>query len=254
MVRRTVKENRLIEMFSLLAFGALVGMQHALEADHLAAVAALSARRSSRRSLVLRGAWWGIGHTAALFAITGTVVVLGVSIGSRTEAVLELCVGIMVAALGINVLRVIIRRRIHVHAHEHGDGVVHLHVHSHDGEGRAEPKPVHRANPHDHVHPERGLIKALAVGLVHGAAGSGALLVLLVAATNSLETTLAYIACFGLGSILGMAALSFVASFPLTAAARGARWLHNTTMAAIGVFALAIGGNTVVAGWRAIGF
>jgi ABC-type nickel/cobalt efflux system permease component RcnA len=239
-----------MEFWSLLAFGALVGMQHALEADHLAALAALSGHPSSRRDLVLRGAWWGFGHTIALFAICGTVLLLGLSLGDGLEATMEFVVGMMVSGLGLNVLWTIYRRRIHFHAHEHGDGVRHLHAHSHERERKRD----HANSPHAHRHPRYGLAKALTIGLVHGTAGSGALLVLLVAAANSAGMALAYIACFGLGSIAGMAALSFVASFPLNAAARGARWLHNATMAAIGLFAIAIGANTAMASWGSIGF
>lgn len=239
-----------MELWSLLAFGALVGMQHALEADHLAAVAALSVRPSSRRSLVLRGAWWGLGHTIALFAICGSVLLLGLSLGDGLQATLEFAVGIMVSGLGINVLWTVYRRRIHFHAHEHGDGIRHLHAHSHE----TEKKRDHADSPHAHRHPRHGLAKALTIGLVHGAAGSGALLVLLVAAASSASMALAYIACFGLGSIAGMAALSFVASFPLNAAARGARWLHNATMAAIGLFAVSIGANMAMSNWGSIGF
>jgi ABC-type nickel/cobalt efflux system permease component RcnA len=239
-----------MEFWSLLAFGALVGMQHALEADHLAALAALNASPSSRRNLVLRGAWWGLGHTIALFAICGTVLLLGLSLGDGPEATLEFVVGIMVAGLGLNVLWTIYRRRIHFHAHEHDDGKRHLHAHAHE----AEKKRHHADSAHKHRHPRRGLVKALTIGLVHGAAGSGALLVLLVAAANSAGMALAYIACFGLGSIAGMAALSFVASFPLNAAAHSARWLHTATMATIGLFAIAIGANTAMASWGAIGF
>lgn len=239
-----------MELWSLLAFGALVGMQHALEADHLAAVAALSARPTNRRALVLRGAWWGAGHTIALFAICGTVLMLGLSLGEGVQAALELAVGLMVAGLGCNVLWVLYRRRIHFHAHQHDGGTRHLHAHSHETERRRD----HAASRHDHRHPRQSLAKALAIGLMHGAAGSGALLVLLVAATNSVGAALAYIACFGIGSIAGMAALSLVASFPLNMAAQGARWLHGTTMAGIGLFAIAIGTRTAMASWAALGF
>ncbi|MDH5558047.1 MAG: high frequency lysogenization protein HflD [Alphaproteobacteria bacterium] len=239
-----------MELWSLLAFGALVGMQHALEADHLAAVAALSARPSTRRNLFLRGAWWGLGHTLALFTICGAVLLLGLTLGENIQASLEFAVGIMVTALGLNVLWSIYRRRIHFHAHRHEDGRPHLHAHSH----QAERNRDHADSPHDHRHPRHGLVKALTVGLMHGAAGSGALLVLLVAAANSPIMALAYIACFGLGSMAGMAALSFVASFPLNAAARGARWLHTATMATIGIFALAIGLNMAMTNWALAGF
>lgn len=238
-----------MEMWSLLAFGMVIGMQHALEADHLAAVAALSARKSTRRGLLLRGASWGFGHSIAIFAICGTIIVLGVTMSGRIEAILELGVGLMVAGLGANVLHKVIRRRIHFHLHDHGGGRSHFHAHSHQGENAD-----HAASAHRHGHPEQDLLKALAVGLMHGAAGSGALLVLVVAAAKSAEIALAYVACFGLGSIIGMAVLSFVASFPLRAAERGAAWLNTATMATIGVFALLIGGDIVIDSWRAIGF
>ncbi len=237
-----------MENWSLLAFGILVGMQHALEADHLAAVAALSAGRTTRRGVMLRGAWWGVGHTVALFAICGTVILLGLTLESRVEAAAEFCVGIMVTLLGLNVLRTMLRRRIHFHAHDHGDGRQHIHAHGHHGQA------PHTASAHAHRHPNRGLVKAMAIGLLHGAAGSGALLVLIVAATRSLPAALAYIACFGIGSIIGMAALSFVASFPLRAAERGAAWLNTATMTAIGLTAVAVGGNIAIESWMSLGF
>lgn len=237
-----------MEMWSLLAFGVIVGMQHALEADHLAAVAALSAGKSTRRGLVLRGAWWGVGHTVALFAISLSVILLGRTVSSGVEAWLELCVGVMVAGLGLNLLRVMIRRRVHFHRHDHGGGRVHFHAHSHAGEAAD-----HAASAHRHRHPVHGLGKAMAVGLLHGAAGSGGLLALVIAATKSAAVALGYIACFGLGSIIGMAALSFVASFPLRAAERGAAWLNTATLSTIGLAAVLIGGNTIVGGWQSIG-
>lgn len=224
----------------LLIFGALVGMSHALEADHLAAVAALGAKRATRSQLVMRGAWWGVGHTLALMAVCGAAILLGWVITAEIEATLELCVGLMIAGLGVHVLWTLRHRRIHFHAHEH-DGKRHLHAHSHLGE----TKP-HGAAAHSHPHPRGGLVKALAVGLVHGAAGSGALLVLVVAATKSATVALVYVAAFGIGSIIGMAVLSFIASWPLKALDRGAAWLDAAVMAAVGLFAIVIGGGLIV--------
>lgn len=232
-------------LWSTLLFGCLAGMSHALEADHLAAVAALSAKRSSRRQLVLRGAWWGAGHTIALFAICSLVIFAGLSMSAEFEAVLELCVGIMIVGLGAHVLLTMKRRRIHFHVHDHG-GERHVHAHSHASDSRP-----HAESAHDHGHCQ-GSLRALAVGLVHGAAGSGALLVLAVAAAQSAATAVAYVLAFGLGSIAGMAALSFVVSFPLTAMQRGAAWLNLATTVAIGAMALAIGGELVVTSVRAL--
>ncbi len=228
-----------MEIWSVLIFGILVGMQHALEADHLAAVAAISSKESSPRHLVLRGAYWGLGHTFSLFAICGAAILLGLAITERVEATLEFCVGVMIVLLGLHVLSTLFRRRIHFHVHEHG-GKRHVHAHAHAGE------PVdHNTSRHAHVHPSGSFIKALTVGLAHGAAGSGALLVLVVAATQSTAWALLYVLSFGLGSILGMAALSFVASYPLKFLEKGAGWLDKAVMAAIGGFAVLIGSSLV---------
>lgn len=233
-------------VWSILLFGCIAGMSHALEADHLAAVATLSAKRSSRRQLVLRGAWWGAGHTLALFAICSLVIFAGLSISVELEAALELCVGVMIVGLGAHVLITMKRRRIHFHVHDHG-GERHIHAHSH-----ADDERPHAESLHEHAHRRGGLLRALSVGLVHGAAGSGGLLVLAVAAAQSAATALAYVATFGIGSIIGMAALSFVVSFPLTAMQRGAAWLNLATTIAIGAMALFIGGELVVASVRAL--
>jgi hypothetical protein len=236
-----------MELGSLLLFGMLIGMQHALEADHLAAVAAMSARRSTRRQLVLRGASWGVGHTLSLFAICSAALLLGFAVSARFEAALDLGVGVMVALLGAHVLFTLHRQRIHFHAHEHS-GSRHVHAHSH----LAEPA-AHRQSSHEHPHP-RGYLKAMAVGLVHGAAGSGALLVLVVAAAKSTLAAVSYVVAFGVGSIAGMAALSLVASFPLKALERAAGWLSQAVMAAVGAFAVLIGGHLVVESVATLGF
>jgi hypothetical protein len=190
--------------------------------------------------LVLRGAWWGTGHTIALLAICSIVILAGLSISGELQAVLELCVGIMIVGLGVHVLLTMKRRKIHFHVHDHG-GERHIHAHSHATDGGP-----HAQSAHDHVHRAGTPVRALAVGLVHGAAGSGGLLVLAAATAQSAATALAYVAVFGLGSIIGMAALSFVVSFPLTALQRGAAWLNTATMIAIGCLAVVIGGGLIV--------
>lgn len=233
-----------VDLFSLLLFGGLVGMQHALEADHLAAVAAVSAGEESRRRIVLRGVFWGTGHTLSLGLICTAVVALGLSISKRVESALELGVGLVVVLLGANVVRTVMANRIHFHVHDHGDRIRHVHAHSHAGD--AQP---HEKSGHHHDHPSTGFGRALAVGLVHGAAGSAGLLVLAVAAADSAIAALAYVAAFGLGSIAGMAALSFVASFPLRALERGTSWLNITVKFVIGAIAIMIGGQLMAKGW-----
>ncbi len=222
--------------WAFLSLGFVIGMAHALEADHLAAVAAMTDRRDGRRALIARGAFWGLGHTLALFAICSTVVLLGLSISGRAEAALELVVGLMIAGLGLRVLWRMHRERIHIHVHEH-DGHKHLHAHSHSGE---------RPHTRDHGHRHRvgrGELATMGIGLVHGAAGSAGLLVLTVAATESLTQSLAYFAVFGAGSMVGMAALSAVLSLPLGHVQRGAGWMKTAVSLAIAALAVIVGGG-----------
>lgn len=221
--------------YTLIAFGCLIGMQHALEADHLAAVAALSKSRSSRRALVLRGSAWGLGHTITLLSICSALWFLGGRISQRTEAVLELMVGVMIVLLGVNVLYTLWKRRPHIHLHTHGESVRHLHVHSHGNEIGG-----HGASGHDHSHEHMGLPRALLVGMAHGAAGSAGLMVL-AAAAGTITEAISYVLAFGIGSIAGMAALSFVVSYPLRWLEHGANWLNKAAFVSIGGAAILIG-------------
>ncbi len=235
-----------MEILALLLFGCLVGMQHALEPDHLAAVAALSEKRSSRRALILRGGVWGLGHTITLLTICGVLLLLGESISARIEAFLELAVGAMIILLGANVLYKVWHKRPHFHVHHHRDGASHIHVHSHVGEDGA-----HNESSHEHRHHNLGLGRALLVGMMHGAAGSAGLLIL-AAAADSITQAGAYVVAFGAGSIIGMATLSFVVSFPLRQLERCANWVNTAAFVSIGSAAIIIGGNLIGQSWHVL--
>ncbi|NNC77631.1 MAG: high frequency lysogenization protein HflD [Woeseiaceae bacterium] len=235
-----------MDFISLLIFGGLIGMQHALEADHLAAVAALNGRRNSRRALILRGGAWGIGHTITLMTICGALLILGEAISARTEAMLEFAVGVMIIFLGLNMFATIWRRRPHFHVHQHSHGERHMHVHTH-----APDSPPHAASSHEHRHENLGLGRAMIVGIVHGAAGSAGLLIL-AAAARSIPEAVGYVLAFGTGSILGMAALSFVASYPLRWMERCANWVSTTAFVGVGCAALAIGARLLGQSWNVL--
>ncbi len=232
-------------MEGFLALGFLVGMQHALEADHLAAVGTMAAGGShSKRGLALRGAVWGLGHTITLFAICAAVILLGLTLTDRTAAVLEFSVGCMLVLLGVDVFRRMRKKKIHFHVHEHGDGKVHLHAHSHQG-----AMAPHSKDDHRHRHPTGFPVRALIVGLVHGAAGSAGLLALAVAATKDAWTAVAYVLIFGVGSIIGMAALTAIAAWPLRAAEKNAVRVHGLLSVMAGLLAVGIGVDVMVETW-----
>ena len=219
-------------MFSVLVLGLLLGLQHAMEADHLAAVASLTARRASLREAARQGAIWGTGHALTLLIVGGAALAAGSALHETTATALELVVGIMLVGLGLDVLRRQWLRRVHFHAHSHGHNR-HFHAHSH------EPGTEHDADPHRHQHavPLRPLI----VGMVHGMAGSAALVVFALGSIESLWTGLAYILVFGIGSIVGMTLLATVISLPLRWSAGSLTLLHNGLTAMLGLVTILIG-------------
>ena len=229
---------------SILAVGLLLGMQHATEADHLAAVATLATRQGSLGQTVRQGVAWGVGHALTLMAFGGAVLLLGQAISPGLEQALETAVGVMLVLLGADVLRRMVRDRIHFHVHRHGPRVAHVHAHSHRGEG------AHAESAHRHAHPWRWPLRALAVGMMHGLAGSAALVVLALQALPSADLGLGYIALFGLGSIAGMALLSAVVALPLRLSSRRLTGLHRSLTALVGAGSCGLGIVMVVeVGW-----
>ena len=199
-------------MLLFLGVGLVVGMRHALEADHLAAVMALSTRSRGRTATMLRGAAWGLGHASALFVVGGLCLALGTTVSPRSETWLERGVGVMLIVLGAQVIRRLWRGRVRISRHAHPGGIVH--VHAHRGEAAA------GSAPSDHPHASGSHVRAALVGTVHGMAGSAALVVLTSSTAQTFSAGLAYIAAFGLGSVLGMAVLSLAIAVPLASTSR----------------------------------
>lgn len=206
-VRKT-RPRGLHVITAIVLTGFLVGMRHALEADHVAAVAALATGSRSVGQTLRLGIAWGIGHTLTIVTVGSAVLLLEGAVPERVAAALEAAVGAMLIVLGAGVLRRMVRDRVHFHLHRHGR-VAHFHAHSHAGEG------AHRASRHDHAHPQALTGRALLVGTVHGLAGSAALVLLTAGGIGAFGPGLAYMLLFGLGSILGMAVLSGVIALPL---------------------------------------
>lgn len=225
-------------MIGILGFGFLLGMQHALEADHIAAVSTIAARRSSVADIVKHGLTWGLGHTITLFVFAGAALLIGHAIPERLSQPLETAVGVMLVGLGLHLLWRLWRDRVHFHRHRHHDGTEHFHVHSH----AADPVP-HARSAHDHAHRFRW--RTLLVGLMHGMAGSAALLVLTVTQASSPAHGLLYVLLFGVGSMLGMGALSVVIAVPLVISARWLTWANRALQGMVGFVTIAIGLSTI---------
>lgn len=228
-----------MSIMSILFVGLLLGIKHATEADHLAAVATLASGKNSLAQTMRLGVAWGVGHTLMLMLFGGLVLWLGTHIPPRLEQALEMAVGVMLVALGADVLRRLVRQRIHFHVHRHGSGVRHFHAHRHaDAAARNGYSSSHR---HRHETGHTPPLRALAVGMMHGMAGSAALIALSLGTVSSWAMGLLYIAVFGLGSIVGMALLSVVITLPLRWTAANFGVLHKGMTGLVGGFSCALG-------------
>jgi hypothetical protein len=225
-----------LPILSLLGLGFVLGLKHALDADHLAAVSTMATEKRSLLGSSLIGIWWGLGHTISLLIAGVLVMLLHVQIGPRTEMALEFCVGMMLIVLGVNALRKLVRGgTVHVHAHEH-EG--HWHVHPH----------IHEKTTPDARHTHHGLragARPLLIGLVHGMAGSAALTLLVLATISSTVVGFLYIGIFGVGSIGGMAIMSAVFALPSKLNAQRFSTLNLLFRGVAGLASLVLGAFTV---------
>ncbi|QIG92936.1 urease accessory protein [Bradyrhizobium sp. 6(2017)] len=226
-------------MFGILSLGFLLGMQHALEPDHIAAVSSIAARRTHVGDIVKHGLTWGLGHTLTLFIFAGAAILLGRAIPETVAQPIETAVGVMLVGLGTHLWWRLWRDRVHFHSHSHGDGTAHFHAHSHAGEILP-----HARAAHSHAHGFRW--RTLLVGLMHGMAGSAALLVLTVSQAPNPVIGLGYVALFGIGSMIGMGVLSSVIAVPLAASARWLTWANRGLQIAVGAVTIAIGIHSIV--------
>ncbi|MEG3617211.1 hypothetical protein V5T82_01970 [Magnetovibrio sp. PR-2] len=221
-------------MLSFLTLAVLVGMSHALEADHVAAVSSMASRQTSVKQIVRTGAVWGLGHTLTLMLFAGAAIILGFAIQDGLASLLEFVVGVMLVGLGGHILYRLWRERVHFHAHSHGQDK-HFHAHSHAGEVQD-----HTASSHHHEHKPFPL-RTLLVGMMHGMAGSAALLVLTASTAPTISSGFIYVVLFGAGSIFGMAALSVLIAVPIAYSARMLTWANRSIQGTTGLATMALG-------------
>ena len=225
----------------ILLLGLVTGLRHSIEADHVAAVLSVVAsnRKNIKRASML-GAIWGLGHTTSLFVAGLVVLLLAVNISDTISNRLEFGVGIMLLFLGVTTFtgwsigkffKGLRHRKSssssssHDHIHHHQGNVVHSHRHVHDDE-------------HGHRH------KSLIIGMIHGMAGSGALLVIVLSTINSIPLGLAYIAIFGAGSIGGMVGISTLMGIPFVKLSDSAK-ISMALRYAAAITTLAIGAGLI---------
>ncbi len=212
----------LTELFAgaplLVALGIafVLGLRHASDPDHLVAVTSLvAADDGDTRDAARLGAWWGIGHAAALVSIGLPLIFLKSELPRWLESGAEKAVGLVILALAVRVLVKWVRGDFRAGPHDHDA--------SSPAEGHA-PKRRHlyRGSPTGHQHVMvRTPQQAMGIGLLHGLAGTGAVVVLLIAALPSQLEAAAALMVFAPMSVLSMAACTTAFAWVLTRPAIG---------------------------------
>src|SRR3954467_2816266 len=175
----------------------LLGLRHATDPDHLAAVTTLiaSGKDRTKRAAARLGVVWGLGHATPLFVFGLPIVLFKAYLPEPVQQGAETAVGFMIVALALWLLLRWRRGLFHVHVHAHES----LHAHGH----------VHGDGPHPHlVRPARSPLQAFGIGLVHGMGGSGGVGELLVASIHDHLVAVAALALFAAWTALSMTQLS----------------------------------------------
>lgn len=214
-----------------LGAGFLLGIRHAMDADHVAAVSTLASQERSPARSCLLGAFWGLGHSLSLLLAGGVVIALKLHIPKDVERAAEMAVALVLVLLGGHVLlRALAAFRLHEHEHVH-DGEPHSHVHWHLGQ----------RDDHEHAHLVRLGRRPFLLGLLHGMAGSGSLTLLVLATMPSPISAVVYIVVFALGSTAGMLLLTGLMGIPFALTARRSRTANLAVQALTGAVSLVLG-------------
>jgi hypothetical protein len=222
----------MVNLLTVIAVGFFLGIRHATDPDHVIAVTTIVSRQRSIRHAGLIGMLWGLGHTITILFVGGAIILFNLAIPPRIGLSMELAVGLMLVLLGVlnltGVTQWVTDRFTPVHSH---GCVIHSHSHSHGEDIHAH---IHGHNPEVHFHlqqkPEGSFQKALqliglyqlfrplAVGIVHGLAGSAAVALLVLTTIRDPRWAIAYLLIFGIGTIAGMMLITMIigASFAYT--------------------------------------
>jgi ABC-type nickel/cobalt efflux system permease component RcnA len=196
-------------LLAALGIALLLGLRHASDPDHLVAVTSLvAAEDGDARGAARLGAWWGAGHAAALVAVGVPLIVFKAALPGWLETGSERAIGVVIIALAGRVVYKWVRGDYRASAHAHDSAHPDRHDHR---------RHLRRAGGTDHRHVQvRTRGQAASIGLIHGLAGTGTVVVLLIAALpGRLEAALA-LAVFAPMSIASMAACTAAFAWVLT--------------------------------------
>jgi high-affinity nickel-transport protein len=218
----------MVTLVSIIVLGFFLGMRHATDPDHVIAVTTIVSRQRSIRHAALIGVLWGVGHTITILAVGSAIILFGIVIPARVGLTMELSVGLMLILLGILNLSGIMRwitetvtpshMGHHAHPHGHGD-YLHSHPHGHGPETHGHAESATPVGWMDRNFGRLGfyhILRPLAVGIVHGLAGSAAVALLVLTTIRVPSWAILYLLVFGLGTVAGMMLITAAIAVPFT--------------------------------------
>ncbi|MGA3301260.1 MAG: high-affinity nickel-transport family protein [Candidatus Acidiferrales bacterium] len=253
--------GKMITLLSIIALGFFLGMRHATDPDHVIAVTTIVSRQRSIRHAALIGILWGLGHTITIFLVGSAIILFGVVIPPKLGLTMELSVGLMLILLGVLNLAGFTRwitetftpqspdapghPHLHSHAHTHQQGdFVHAHPHHHEPEKHGHAEDATPVGWMDRIFGQLGLYQAvrpLAVGLVHGLAGSAAVALLVLTTIRDPRWAIAYLLVFGVGTIAGMMLITAAIALPFKYSQSRFARLNRGLAVASGIISIAFG-------------
>ncbi|WP_026375134.1 HupE/UreJ family protein [Aestuariibacter salexigens] len=189
-------------MIHFMLFGFLLGIRHALEADHIATVASLAASRRSKSQVLYQGLAWSTGHSLTLLIIIGALTIIGGSIATEMQLALDIFVGVIMIWLGLDVI--------------------------------LRAKNLAQLRKEDVMGTDKLPFKAFSLGLLHGVAGSAALLIIFTEQLDSMLDSILCLAAFSLGTMSGMLVFSVLLAVPLSFTASRMVYLQYGVQCLIG--------------------
>jgi sulfite exporter TauE/SafE len=196
-----------LSFLSVLTLGFVLGIKHAIEPDHVIAVSTIASQSKKLIRSSIAGVFWGIGHTATLFIVGTILILMKGEIPEKWAMSLEFLVGIMLVYLGL--ATIFSFKNIHKHEHINNNSP-HIHIHSHNNDGYHEHSKFRSFS----------YGKSMFIGLIHGLAGSGAMVVLTMSSVNSVWEAIVYILIFGLGTVTGMLFFTTLIGIPFVYSAK----------------------------------